>query len=75
MDRKQAMRIIQRDYETPEVKAFLQALPEQTRDIIHGRAIERRNWPSMEFTSHYSERQMRNILNAALDQFTAERSE
>lgn len=72
MERKQVIRMIRWAFETngPEqssIRQMVQVLPQRTQEIMNGRIIGRKSWFRMEEEFFYSERRMRDILNAALD--------
>ena len=72
MERKEVVRVIRWAFETTgpdqaEVRNYTAELSQKEKEILNGRVLRRLSWSSMQEEYYYSERQMRNILNTALD--------
>ena len=50
------------------VYRIVETLPARYRDIIQATVTTKTDWNKMQETYYYSERQMRNILNEALEE-------
>lgn len=63
--RRDLKRQIRRAY---KIHGIVETLPARYRDIIRATVAEKTDWNRMQETYYYSERQMRNILNEALEE-------
>lgn len=63
--RRDLKRQIRRAY---KIHRIVETLPARYRDIIQVAVAEKTDWNKMQETYYYSERQMRNILNEALEE-------
>lgn len=50
------------------LRRIIDALPKRYRDMILERVIQKTDWNKMQEKYYYSERQMRNILDEALEE-------
>ena len=63
--RRDLKRQIRRAY---RIQKIVETLPKRYRDIILGNVVRKTDWNKMQETYYYSERQVRNILNEALEE-------
>lgn len=69
MDRKQRRELKRKIQWAYKIHRIVETMPKRYRDMILGSVVEKTDWNTMQEMYYYSERQMRNILNDALEEF------
>lgn len=54
--------------ERTPLRELIESLPRRYRDLLEDKYLRRLKWDEMQDRHYYSEGQMRNILNAALEE-------
>lgn len=68
MDRNQRQKLKREIRRAYKIHTAIDDLPKRYRDVVLDGIIHGRNWHEMQEKYHYSERQIRNNLNEALEE-------
>lgn len=68
MNRQQRAKLKKEIRKAYKIHSIIDELPKRYRDVILDGIIHGRNWYEMQEKYHYSERQLRNNLNEALEE-------
>lgn len=68
MNRKQRRELGRKIRQAYRIQLVVETLPLRYREMILGKIVRGKDWNKMQENCYYSERQMRNILNEALDE-------
>ncbi len=72
-ERRKLKRKIRSAYskENPDrkIQQIVEGMPKRYRDMLLSKIVEKSDWNKMQETYYYSERQLRNIMNEALEEF------
>lgn len=68
MNRKQRREISRKIRQAYRITRTVETLPMRYREMVLEKIVRGKDWNKMQENCYYSERQMRNILNEALDE-------
>lgn len=73
MERRRCIRAIRWAFDSDGpvqegIRKLVNSYPDKQKQILFDRILKRCSWSVMQDSHHYTERQLRNILNAALDE-------
>lgn len=68
MTRKQRRELGRKIRQAYRIYSTVETLPMRYREMIREKIVRGKDWNRMQENCYYSERQMRNILNEALDE-------